>query len=132
MEFGRSAGACAATPAWCTAASRRCCWTRCSARRVARGQKYSEALSLSTCHLSQAYWAWWAPERGPGFTANLNVDYKAPVPAQSWLCITVDVLSEEGRKVRLAATVADAPLLDCGDEATVFATATCLFIVAAK
>ncbi len=79
--------------------------------------------------LSQAYWAWYANERGPGFTANLNVDYKAPVPAASWLCITVDLLSEEGRKIRLAATVSDAP----GEEArTVYATATCLFIVAAK
>ena len=74
----------------------------------------------------QAYWAWYAKERGPGFTANLNVDYKAPAPASEWLCCTVTVESVEGRKVRLAATLSDAP------EGKVYAAATCLFIVARK
>jgi hypothetical protein len=36
--------------------------------------------------------------------------------------------SVEGRKVKLAATVADRP----GDAAQVFATASCLFVVARK
>ncbi len=77
----------------------------------------------------QAYWAWFAPVRGPGYTANLNIDYKAPAPAGRWLCATVRVLSEEGRKVRLEATLADAPE---GEGGAVFATATCLFVVARK
>jgi acyl-CoA thioesterase FadM len=84
-------------------------------------------------HLSrdlQAYWAWLAPTRGGGFTANLNVDYKAPLPARSWVCVMVDVVGIEGRKVRLSATLSDRPHDE--DGATVFATATCLFIVAAK
>ena len=76
----------------------------------------------------QAYWAAFAKERGPGFTANLSVDYKAPAPAGRWLCCTVAVVAEEGRKVRLQATLSDEP-----DAAgTVYATATCLFIVARK
>ena len=76
----------------------------------------------------QAYWAAFASERGPGFTANLSVDYKAPAPAGRWLCCTVAVVSEEGRKVRLAATLSDEP--DAGG--AVYATATCLFSVARK
>lgn len=76
----------------------------------------------------QAYWAFTFGERGPGFTANLNVDYKAPVPAGSWLCITVRETGVEGRKVRLAATVADGPSSD----AKVYAAASCLFVVARK
>ena len=76
----------------------------------------------------QAYWAWFAAERGPGFTANLNIDYKAPAPASSWLCATVRVTGEEGRKVRLEATLSDAP----DGQGTVFAAATCLFVVARK
>ena len=78
----------------------------------------------------QAYWAWMAPTRGGGFTANLNVDYKAPLPARSWVCITVDLVAVDGRKVRLAATVTDR--LPDDPDATVYAAATCLFIVAAK
>jgi acyl-coenzyme A thioesterase PaaI-like protein len=75
----------------------------------------------------QAYWAFYAQERGPGFTASLTVDYKAPAPASSWLLCSVTVVSEEGRKVRLAATLADG-----APGGTVFATASCLFIVARK
>ncbi len=75
----------------------------------------------------QAYWAWFAAERGPGFTANLNIDYKSPAPAGTWLCTTVSVVAEEGRKVRLEATLADAP-----EGGVTYATATCLFIVARK
>lgn len=77
----------------------------------------------------QSYWAWFATERGPGFTANLTVDYKSPMPALSWVCATIDVVSVEGRKVRLSATMSDRP---GGIGGTVYATASCLFIVAAK
>lgn len=69
-----------------------------------------------------------AGTRGGGFTANLSVDYKHPVPAQSWVCVTVELVSVEGRKVRLAARVTSST----DDDATLFASATCLFIVAAK
>jgi len=77
----------------------------------------------------QAYWAWCAKERGPGFTANLTVDYKSPLSALTWVCTTIDMVSVEGRKVRLSATVSDRP---GGVGGTIFATASCLFIVAAK
>jgi predicted thioesterase len=56
------------------------------------------------------------------------VDYKAPVPSGSWICVTVDLVSVEGRKVRLAARVTSSH----EEDATLFASATCLFIVAAK
>ena len=76
----------------------------------------------------QAYYCFFAAERGPGFTANLNIDYKAPAPAAAWLCATVTVVSVEGRKVRLAATLSEEP----DGAGTVFAAATCLFVVARK
>ena len=97
-----------------------------------------------------------APLRRRSFTANLNVDYKAvrnhaasagaalalarcrrrlnacsppqPAPASSYMCTTVDLVSEEGRKVRLSATMSERP----GGQGLVYATATCLFIVAKK
>ena len=77
----------------------------------------------------QAYWAWVASERGPGFTANLSIDYKAPTPSLTWICATIDLVSVEGRKVKLSATVSDRP---GGEGGTIFASASCLFIVAAK
>jgi hypothetical protein len=46
------------------------------------------------------------------------------------VCITVDLVAVDGRKVRLAATVTDR--LPDDPDATVYAAATCLFIVAAK
>jgi acyl-coenzyme A thioesterase PaaI-like protein len=76
----------------------------------------------------QAYWTFVWPTRGKGFTANLTVDYKAPVPAGEWISTSVELLSVEGRKVRLQATVSQRPR----GQGTLYATASCLFIVARK
>ena len=62
------------------------------------------------------------------FTANLTIDYKAPVPSLTYLCICVDLQSVEGRKVRLTATVSDRP----DGKGTLYVTASALFIVAKK
>ena len=84
-------------------------------------------LTTPTLH-DQAYWSYVFPTHGPGFTANLTVDYKAPVPAGSWIATSVELLSLEGRKVRLAASVSERPR----GEGKLYASATCLFIVARK
>ena len=74
----------------------------------------------------QAYVAWFWSARGPAFTANLNIDYKAPLPASSFVLITVTVEQEEGRKIWFKARVTDGP------GGTLFLEARCLFVVARR
>jgi len=51
-----------------------------------------------------------------------------PAPANSYLCTTVELESVDGRKVRFRATVSERP----NGEGHLYATASCLFIVAKK
>lgn len=74
----------------------------------------------------QAYVAFFLKECGPGFTANLNINYKAPVPAETYCLITVTTEAVEGRKVWFNARVTDGPT------GTLFLEARCLFVVARK
>ena len=74
----------------------------------------------------QAYVAWFWATRGPAFTANLTIDYKAPVPAGTFALITVTVEAEEGRKIWFKARVSDSP------GGTLFLEAKCLFVVARR
>jgi acyl-coenzyme A thioesterase PaaI-like protein len=63
---------------------------------------------------------------GPGFTANLTIDYRRPVPVGTRLRIVATVDSVEGRKVWMLAKLVDSS--DPSDDPTVFAEAKCLFI----
>eukprot|EP00897_Mesotaenium_endlicherianum_P007728 jgi/Mesen1/6984/ME000364S06161 len=63
---------------------------------------------------------------GPGFTANLNVDYRKPFPAQHAGCLVAEVDTRDRRKVFLKAVLRDGP------EGVLYAEAKALFIVAKK
>ena len=79
----------------------------------------------------QAYCEFVQPARGPGVTANLNVDYARPLPTAMDLLVAARIASVEDRKVRVRVVVADGP--DVNDaERTVFAEATALFVVLDK
>lgn len=58
--------------------------------------------------------------------ANLNINYRKPIPALQSVLITVTVEAVEGRKVSLSAVVSDGP------DGTVFLEAKALFIVVKK
>ena len=81
----------------------------------------------------QAYCEFVQPARGPGVTANLNVDYARPLPTAMDLLVAARIASVEDRKVRVRVVVADGPEEDDDDaERTVFAEATALFVVLDK
>ena len=44
-------------------------------------------------------------ESGPSFTVHLEVDYKKPIPSDTNLICTASVISVEGRKAWVNATV---------------------------
>jgi len=79
----------------------------------------------------QAYCEFVQPARGPGVTANLNVDYARPLPTAMDLLVAARIASVEDRKVRVRVVVADGPD-DDDAERTVFAEATALFVVLDK
>jgi len=79
----------------------------------------------------QAYCEFVQPARGPGVTANLNVDYATPLPTAMDLLVAARIASVEDRKVRVQVVVADGPA-DDDAERTVFAEATALFVVLDK
>ena len=91
----------------------------------------------------QAYAHFVQPERGPGVTANLTLDYAAPLPTETDLLVVAGVRRAEGRKVWLGVEVRDGPRPDASasasasaaedeDNARVFAAGSALFIVLAK
>ena len=57
------------------------------------------------------------------FTANLNVDYRAPVPANSRVLIRVRLSKQEGRKVHFSAQMTNL------DASVLYAEATTLYII---
>lgn len=59
-----------------------------------------------------------------GFTANLNVNYRRPVPADGFYVVTVEHVKTEGRKCWVKATLSDS----ISSDATVYADAQALFI----
>lgn len=67
-------------------------------------------------------------ERGFAYTANLTVDYRAPVPPGSRVVVRAWFDSVEGRKVRLRATASEGR----EEGAKKFVDASSLFIVAHK
>ena len=87
----------------------------------------------------QAYAHFVQPERGPGVTANLTLDYAAPLPTETDLLVVAGVRRVEGRKVWLGVEVRDGPRPDASasaaedeDRARVFAAGSALFIVLEK
>ena len=85
----------------------------------------------------QAYAHFVQPERGPGVTANLTLDYAEPLPTETDLLVVAGVRRAEGRKVWLGVEVRDGPRPDAtaaeDEEGTrVFASGSALFIVLAK
>lgn len=60
---------------------------------------------------------------GPGFTANINVNYRKPLPADLVACLHASLDKREGRKVYLKGSLRSAP------DGDVFSEATALFII---
>ena len=61
---------------------------------------------------------------GTGFTANLNVDYKLPIPEGREVVYQVELQNVEGKKVRLKSVVFDAE-----NSNTTHARASALFVI---
>ena len=61
----------------------------------------------------QAYAEFLQPARGPGMTANLTVNYTAPLPTEADLLVTAGLERVEGRKVWLHLEVRDGPPVVC-------------------
>lgn len=64
--------------------------------------------------------------RGPGFTANLSIDYRKPFPAQTAGCLQAEVVKTDRRKVYLSGK------MRTKRDGEIYAEATALFIVAKK
>ena len=82
----------------------------------------------------QAYCEFVQCTRGPGVTANLTIDYCAPLPTESHVLVVAGLQSVDGRKVRCDVRVMDgaAYAADGGEGGTIFAKAAALFVVLAK
>ena len=82
----------------------------------------------------QAYCEFVQRTRGPGVTANLNIDYCAPMPTESHVLVVASLRGVDGRKVRCDVRVMDgaAYAADGGEDGTIFAKANALFVVLAK
>jgi hypothetical protein len=96
----------------------------------------------------QAYAHFVQTERGLGMTANLTVNYSAPLPTCKDLLVVAGVEKVDGRKVTIHVEVRDGPPNECvlGDgkdddvsddevcetDGEVFAQGSALFIVLAK
>ena len=82
----------------------------------------------------QAYCEFVQSARGPGVTANLTIDYCAPMPTQSHVLVVASLRGVEGRKVRCDVRAMDGAsyAADGVEGGTVFAKASALFVVLAK
>ncbi|GJP30178.1 hypothetical protein CLOM_g22946 [Closterium sp. NIES-68] len=63
---------------------------------------------------------------GPGFTANININYRKPLPADMVACLQASLERREGRKVYLKGSLRSAP------DGDIFSEATALFIIPKK
>ena len=82
----------------------------------------------------QAYCEFVQSSRGPGVTANLTIDYCAPMPTESHVLVVAKLQSVDGRKVRCDVRVMDGAAFaaERGEDGKVFAKAAALFVVLAK